>query len=172
MTTNRRPDDLAELRNALRTVLFGFWRRRRPPLELFAGEPRLGPRHIAVLTHVANEGPLTVGDVAGELGLSMPAASKLTRDLADHLLVRRSEDVEDRRRTVIALDASSSPQVRKWLEQRNRPLRAALAALTTSEREAFLKGLRALGEALMEESACGPVRSHHRPPHRRRPHRH
>jgi DNA-binding MarR family transcriptional regulator len=171
-STPRRPDDLTELRRLLRTVLRGLWRRRRPPVELFEGEPSLGPRHIAVLSHVANEGPLTVGDIAGELGLSMPAASKLTRDLADHLLVRRSEDIDDRRRTVVALDASSSPKVKAWLAQRSRPLEAALTALTPAERQGFLKGLRALADALMEESACGPVRSHHRPPHRRRSHRH
>lgn len=172
-TTSRSPDDLTELRRLLRAILRGLWRRRRrPPLEVFAGEPRLGPRHIAVLTHVAAEGPLTVGDIAADLGLSMPAASKLTRDLADHLLVLRGEDIEDRRRTVVQLDASSSPQVRQWLAQRNQPLEAALGALTPAERAGFLKGLHALADALMEESACGPGRSHHRTPHRRRRHQH
>src|SRR5581483_9047128 len=45
------------------------------------------------------------------------------------------------------------------------------AALDDGERAAFLKGLRALADALMEESEHGPLRPHHRHAHRRRPHR-
>jgi DNA-binding MarR family transcriptional regulator len=164
--------DLRELRRLLRVVLRGLWRRGRPPAELFDGDPPLGPRHVAVLAHVAAEGSPTVGEIASDLGLTLPAASKLTGELADHSLVRRREHVDDRRRTVVELNALTSKQVEAWLAARSRPLEAALGTLSRAERDAFLKGLRALGEALMEESACGPGRSHHRPPHRRRSHRH
>jgi DNA-binding MarR family transcriptional regulator len=167
--------EVSELRRALRRVLFGLRRRGRPSPELLAlvgGSPPLGPRHVAVLAHVATEGERTVGEIAGELGLTLPAASKLARDLEDHQLVRRREHADDRRRTVVDLNALTSKQVRAWLERRNEPLEQTLRALTKDEREAFLKGLRILGDALMEESGCGSERSHHRPPHRRRPHRH
>ena len=86
-------------------------------------------------------------------------------------MVRR-EDPADRRRTLVALDDATAKAVQGWLERRHRPLDRALAALDEREREAFLKGLGALADALMEESACGPLRSHHRGPHRRRPHPH
>jgi len=174
-TIPRRDRELRELRGLLRAVLRGLWRRRRPTpelLELVGGDQGLGPRHVAVLAHVGAEGPRTVGEIARELGLSLPAASKLTRELEDHTLVRRSEHVDDRRRTVVELNALTSKRVRAWLTQRNSPLERALAALSAAEREAFLKGLRALAEALMEESDCGPLRPHHRAPHRRRSHRH
>jgi DNA-binding MarR family transcriptional regulator len=156
-------------------VLRGLWRRRHPGDQLaaiVAGDPPLGRRHVAVLAHVGTEGPRTVGEIARELGLSLPAASKLTRELEDHTLVRRSEHVDDRRRTVVDLNALTEDRVRAWLARRDRPLEAALAGLTAAERKAFLKGLGALADALMEESTCGPVRSHHRAPHRRGPHRH
>ena len=61
--------------------------------------------------------------------------------------------------------------MRGWLASRSRPLERALGSLDAGEQEAFLKGLRALADALMEESAHGPVRPHHRHPHRRRAHR-
>jgi DNA-binding MarR family transcriptional regulator len=168
-------DEAAELRLLLRRVTRGLFQRRRPPHELVArlhAEPPLGRRHLAVLAHVASEGPRTVGDVARELGLSLPAASKLTRDLEDHLLIHRREHTDDRRRTVVDLNALTEKDVRAWVEQRNAPLEEALAQLTAAERAAFLKGLRALAAALMEESEGGPVRSHDRPPHRRRQHPH
>jgi DNA-binding MarR family transcriptional regulator len=168
-------EEVAEVRRALRRVLHGLRHRGRPSPELLAlvgGTPPLGPRHVAVLAHVATEGERTVGEIAAEVGLTLPAASKLARDLEEHQLVRRREDADDRRRTVVELNALTSKQVLAWLRHRNEPLERTLRALTAAERAAFLKGLTVLGEALMEESRCGPERSHHRPAHRRRPHRH
>jgi DNA-binding MarR family transcriptional regulator len=172
MITN--DDQLAQLRDSLRRVMRGLWARRRPTpelLELVSGEPPLGRRHVGLLAQIGTEGGRSVGELARELDLSLPAASKLTRDLEDHGLVERREDPEDRRRTVVALSPRTAKRVRAWLEQRSKPLEQALATLDTNEREAFLKGLRALGDALMEESACGSERRHHRKAHRRGAHR-
>jgi DNA-binding MarR family transcriptional regulator len=165
--------ELAELRGTLRQVLRRLWR-RRPPSELLAlvsGEPQLGRRHVSALAQVGAEGEQTVSEVAEALGVSLPAASKLTTELETHGLVRRSEDPEDRRRTVVALDPQTAEHVRAWLSRRDRPLERALETLTEDERAAFLKGLHALADALMEESDHGPLRSHHRKAHRRRAHR-
>lgn len=169
-----RNDDLSDLRQLLRRVMRGTWSRRRPTPELLGlvgGDPPLGRRHVGVLSHVAAEGERTVSEIARELGLSLPAASKLVGELEDHGLVHRREHADDRRRTVVDLDTETSKQVLAWLDRRNRPLEDALATLTADERRAFLKGMRALADALMEESACGPVGRHHRKAHRRGPHR-
>jgi DNA-binding MarR family transcriptional regulator len=167
-------DDLGELRQLLRRIIRGSWSRRRPTpelLELVGGDPPLGRRHVGVLAHVAAEGERTVGEIARELGLSLPAASKLVGELEDHGLVNRREDPADRRRTVVSLDAETAKQVLEWLARRNQPLEEALATLSADERRAFLKGMRALAEALMEESPCGPLGRHHRKAHQRRSHR-
>ena len=172
MITKR--DQLDQLRGDLRRVMRGLWQRRRPSDDLLAivqGEPRLSRRHIAVLAQIGTEGERTVGELAQELGLSLPAASKLTTELEGLALVHRREHIDDRRRTVVDLNALTSDRVRAWLEQRDRPFVRTLSALTPDERDAFLKGLRTLADALVEESADGPFRSHHRAPHRRRSHR-
>jgi DNA-binding MarR family transcriptional regulator len=165
---------LEELRRDLRRVMRGLWQRRRPSDELLAltHGRRLSRRHIAVLAQIGTEGERTVGELARELGLSLPAASKLTRELEDVSLVHRREHADDRRRTVVDLNALTSDRVRSWLQSRDRPFVRTLAALSPAEREAFLKGLRTLAESLMEESPDGPFRSHHRAPHRRGPHHH
>jgi len=152
----------------------GLWARRRPSPELAAlvrGDPPLGRRHVALLAQVAAAAGQTVGDLARALGLSLPAASKVTTELESHSLVARREDPEDRRRTVVDLAPSTAAGVEAWLARRDLPLERALSTLSADERAAFLKGLQALADALMEESTCGPVRSHHRAAHRRRPHR-
>jgi DNA-binding MarR family transcriptional regulator len=167
-------EQLGELRLLLRQVMRGLWARRRPTqelLELVSGDPPLGRRHVSLLAQIGTDGERSVGELARELDLSLPAASKLTRDLEDHGLVERREDPEDRRRTVVALSPRTAKRVHAWLDQRSKPLEQALATLDTKEREAFLKGLRALGDALMEQSACGPERRHHRKAHRRGAHR-
>ncbi|MGZ4440772.1 MAG: MarR family winged helix-turn-helix transcriptional regulator [Gaiellaceae bacterium] len=168
-------DQLGEVRQLLRRVIRGLRHRSRPPDELLAlvgREPPLGRRHLAVLAHLATDGPRTVGEIATELGLTLPAASKLARDLEDHTLVYRREHPDDRRRTLVDLNSLTRTQVTAWIERRDRPIEHALAGLSDTDREAFLKGLRALAGALVEESACGPLRSHDRPPHRRGSHRH
>jgi DNA-binding MarR family transcriptional regulator len=166
---------LGEVRHLLFRVIRGLRHRSRPPDELLAlvgEEPPLGRRHIGVLAHIATEGPRTVGEIATELGLTLPAASKLARDLEDHTLVYRREHPDDRRRTLVDLNPLTQKQVKAWIDRRDRPLEQALAGLSDAEREGFLKGLNALAEALVEESSCGSVRSHDRPPNRRRSHRH
>jgi DNA-binding MarR family transcriptional regulator len=168
-------EEVRELRHALGRIMRGMWSRRRPTpelLELVEGRPRLSRRHVALLAQVGAEGSRTVSDLAEALGVSLPAASKLTRELEEHQLVERREDPEDRRRTIVTLNEATAKAVNEWLGRRNLPLETALASLDATERAAFLKGLNALADALMEESAHGPLRSHHRPPHRRRSHRH
>jgi DNA-binding MarR family transcriptional regulator len=167
--------DLHELQHALGRVMRGMRGRRRPTpelMELVHGDPRLGRRHVGLLAHLGTEEPQTVSQLAEAVGLSLPAASKLTRDLEEHRLVERREDPEDRRRTIVTLNEATAKAVREWLGHRSHPLEKTLALLDDAERAAFLKGLNALADALMEESTHGPLRSHHRPPHRRRSHRH
>jgi DNA-binding MarR family transcriptional regulator len=167
--------EVQELQHALGRVMRGMWSRRRPTpelMDLVHGHPRLGRRHVGLLAYVGTEGPRTVSEIAEALGVSLPAASKLTRELEDHRLVERREDPEDRRRTVVRLNDETSDAVTKWLSRRNLPLEQALSSLDARERAAFLKGLNALADALVEESPDGSVRSHHRSPHRRGSHRH
>ena len=157
---------LVELRRLLRRVARGL-RLRHGPLHR-----RGGRRQTGLVAYLAAEGPTSVSDLAEALGVSLPAASTLTRALEEQGLVERREDPDDRRRTVVALNETTASEVRAWLAAHDRPFKKTLDALDADERAAFMKGLGLLADALLEESAHGPLRPHDRPPHRRRPHRH
>jgi DNA-binding MarR family transcriptional regulator len=159
-------EQLVELRRLMRRVIRGL-RARGGPLHR-----RGGRRETGLVAYLAQEGPTTVTDLAAALGVSLPAASTLTRALEEQGLVERREDPDDRRRTLVALNETTAKEVRAWLEAHDRPFAKTLDVLDENERAAFLKGLGVLAEALLEESEHGPLRSHHRPPHRRRSHRH
>jgi DNA-binding MarR family transcriptional regulator len=159
-------EQLAELRRLMRRVVRGL-RSRHGPLHR-----RGGRRETGLVAFLAQEGPTSVSDLAAALGVSLPAASTITRALEEQGLVERREDPDDRRRTLVALNEQTASEVRAWLEAHDRPFAKTLDALTADERAAFLKGLGVLAEALLEESAHGPLRPHHRASHRRRPHRH
>jgi DNA-binding MarR family transcriptional regulator len=153
------PVAVEDVQRELRRVLRGL--RRRGPF--FAGlaenfrKGRLGPRHAIALTVVAREEPLTVGDLADHLGLSLANASQVASDLNMADLVQRTEDQLDRRRTIVTLHEHRRHLVHDWLAERARPIAAALDRLDQADREGLLRGLVALADEL---EAAAPRHCH------------
>jgi DNA-binding MarR family transcriptional regulator len=114
------------------------------------------PRMLGVLHHLAEAGPLTLGELVLHLHLSKAATTELVDRLETRGLVARMHDERDRRRVFIWLTdvgrerASAHPRV---LE--DELLAQSLARMTPEERAALLTGLRALlaaGMARKEQS--------------------
>jgi DNA-binding transcriptional ArsR family regulator len=95
-----------------------------------ATDVQVSPGHIQVLIALAR-GPRSVGKLAEELGVSPPAATQLVDKLAEHGMVDRHNDPEDRR----------------IVGDRRRPLHDAMSKMTDEEALAFVKGLRLLTES-------------------------
>ena len=100
-----------------------------------SGDPPLGRRHVRCSRRSGPRASGRVGELARELGLSLPAASKLTRELK----TMGSSSGARTPTTAGALSSALSPRtakrVRAWLERRSQPLEQALATLDTNERE-------------------------------------
>ena len=62
----------------------------------------LSPRHVAALEQIRG-GPVTVGELASRLGLTLPTVSGVLADLDRAGLVERHPDPADRRRTIVAI---------------------------------------------------------------------
>lgn len=107
------------------------------------GEHRLTARHGAVLPQLVAAGPLTVGELARRLRLSLSTASELVGALDRAGLVRRHSDPENRRRTIVTLAPDHRAETERFVATRAAPLLRALDGLSPRDRAGFLAGLRA-----------------------------
>ena len=100
----------------------------------------LGPRHVAALEQL-REGPLSVGTLAAQLGLTLSTVSGVLADLDRAGFVERSADQADRRRTIVQIKPGAQSAVRQWLDGAAAPLARVLDRLGADERAAFLKAM-------------------------------
>jgi DNA-binding MarR family transcriptional regulator len=111
-----------------------------------AGTP-LGPRHVAALQQLRG-GPVTVGELASLLGLTLPTVSGVLADLDRAGFIDRQPDPADRRRTLVQIQPAEAAVVERWLDGAASPLARVLDKLAPSERAAFLKAMNMLEEEL------------------------
>ena len=103
----------------------------------------LGPRHVAALEQLRG-GPLSVGELAARLGLTMPTVSGVLADLDRAGLVQRHADPADRRRTIVQFAPGQVDLIGQWLDGAASPLARVLDQLSPSEQQAFLKAMSLL----------------------------
>jgi DNA-binding MarR family transcriptional regulator len=103
----------------------------------------LSPRHIAALEQIRG-GPVTVGELAFRLGLTLPTVSGVLADLDRAGLVERRPDPADRRRTIVQVIPGQATMIGGWLDGAARPLARVLDKLTPGEQETFLKAMELL----------------------------
>jgi DNA-binding MarR family transcriptional regulator len=106
----------------------------------------LGPRHVPVLMAVGFDGPMSVGELAERIGLSLATTSMMVGELDRQGLLERAEDERDRRRTLVRLPDSHRAVINGWSQERIAPVARALARLSPTARRHFLEGMRALAE--------------------------
>jgi DNA-binding MarR family transcriptional regulator len=111
-----------------------------------ATDVQVSPGHIQVLIALTR-GPRSVGQLAVELGVSPPAATQLVDRLAEHGMVVRHSDPEDRRVVLVDYVAGMHEVARRIVENRRCPLRDAISMMTDTEALAFVKGLRLLAQS-------------------------
>jgi len=100
----------------------------------------LSPRHVAALEQIRG-GPLTVGELASRLDLTLPTVSGVLADLDRAGLVERRPDPSDRRRTIVQIIPAQATLIDDWLDGAAKPLARVLDKLTPSEQQTFLKAM-------------------------------
>jgi DNA-binding MarR family transcriptional regulator len=150
-------EDLRELVSIMPRAFRGLKRGAVPePFREEFEESSLGPRHLPALMTVTFEGPLSVSEIAERIALSVATTSLMVGELDREGLVQRSEDEDDRRRTIVALRESYREVMDGWLMQRLEPLRRTLQTLEPEARAHFMQGWRIFLEESerMESADC------------------
>ena len=89
----------------------------------------LSPRHIAALEQLL-AGPLTVGELASRLGLTLPTVSGVLADLDRAGFIERHPDPADRRRTIVQVIPAQATLIGQWLDGAAKPIARVLDQLS------------------------------------------
>lgn len=139
MSTPDATDDAVRELLLVMPRLVGRVKRLPPPERLRSLD--LAPRHLSLLSLLLLDGPLTVSELAGLLGVAPTTVSLIVGDLSRKGVLMRREDDADRRRRIIDISAESRPAIEQWLSPGARAWRHALAPLTVAERRTFVDTL-------------------------------
>ena len=105
------------------------------------------PRMLALLHHLASSGPLALGEIVEHMHLSKATVTELVNRVEERGLVERMRDERDRRRVFVWLTQEGQRRTRQHprvLEESL--LERAFARLRPADRDALVKGMRALLE--------------------------
>lgn len=94
---------------------------------------------VQVALELAQDGPATVGDLAHRLGVSAPAVSLQVDRMAEHGMVERLRDTDDRRVVWVRLTPAAQSIAGAFLGFWRAQLETFLAQVPEGEREAFVR---------------------------------
>lgn len=101
---------------------------------------------LKALMLLSYHGSLTVSALARLLNMGNPAASILVQQLVDQAFVERSEDAQDRRRTLVTLTAQGAELISGRHKQTATKLRELLGQLSEEQLMRVLDGLNILAD--------------------------
>jgi DNA-binding MarR family transcriptional regulator len=114
---------------------------KRLPLPEQLQSFELAPRHLSMLSLLLLDGPLTVSQLAGMLGVAPTTVSLIVSDLSRKGVLVRREDDSDRRRRIIDISPGSRPAIAQWLSPGAHAWRHALAPLSPAQQRTFVETL-------------------------------
>jgi DNA-binding MarR family transcriptional regulator len=146
--------ELAELLPLLPALAKAMTRRSHEvpaPIKADWHRAGLAPRHMNLLITLALAGPMSVSDLSARLDVGLATTSLVVGELGRVGIVVRTEDPNDRRRTIVDLDPAHRQAISAFVGRRAGIVKRALEPLTPQERTGLVKGLRAIVAALDTE---------------------
>jgi DNA-binding MarR family transcriptional regulator len=123
---------------------------RRSSADLFRNVEDLGLSfsQVKMLFLLEDGGEHSLSEIAGHLGLSLPAASRAVDGLIQRDFVTRRESASDRRARLIALSDQGREVVERLMRARLATLDTFVAELTPDERAGLLAALLPIVERI------------------------
>ena len=114
------------------------------------GELRLGFTQLAALYAAADAATLTMADLAEEIGRSTSATSRIVSGLERRGLIRRLEEIADRRQRIVRLTPRGQDLLGIVDRARAEQFLAVVRSLPQAERTAVALGVAALAERAVD----------------------
>ncbi len=111
----------------------------------------LSMAQMKALVALIDGGPMTIGQVAEALGVSLPTASHLVERLVQAGFVERADDPADRRRAVARATPKAEELVGNLRHGDRSLLRRIVARLDDEDLAALARGMQALARAVVAE---------------------
>ena len=115
--------------------------------QLRHGQPPT-PAQIQLAIELSQDGPATVGELAHRLGVSAPAASLLVDRMAEHGMVERQRDTDDRRVVWVQLTPAAQAIANAMLGVWRERLTGFMESLPEAERESFVRNVSRFARVL------------------------
>jgi DNA-binding MarR family transcriptional regulator len=131
-------------------------RAKRLPLPEQLRSLDLAPRHLSMLSLLLLDGPLTVSQLAGMLGVAPTTVSLIVSDLSRKGVLVRREDDADRRRRIIDISPDSRHAIAQWLSPGAHAWRRALAPLSPAQQRTFVDTLLRYEAAVSTPTQTAP----------------
>jgi DNA-binding MarR family transcriptional regulator len=106
---------------------------------------------LRTLLVLAEEGPLVIGQIAQRLGIGLSTGGHLVDRLVQANLAERTEDAEDRRRTLARLTPKGEDLYARLLNH-SLQMQSLIQKLDDADLAALLQGLQALNRLVERES--------------------
>lgn len=157
MATTSPPPDSKAVADEFVSIVTHAMKRSSSPMVEFAERHELSFTQLKlVFVLVDSAAPLSIGQLAETMGVSLPSAGRAVDGLVRQELATRSEDPEDRRVKLVEPTALADKEIHQVYEHRIATLRALLDGLTPEE----LNDLAAAIAPLRKKSlACPDSRS-------------
>ena len=111
---------------------------------------------LRTLLILAEEGPLIIGQIAQRLGIGLSTGGHLVDRLVQAGLAERTEDSEDRRRTLARLTPKGE-ELHARLLNPVQQMQNLIQKLDEDDLASLLQGLRAINRVIVEESKAGSI---------------
>ena len=118
--------------------------------------PGISLPQLHLLMLLQGAGPLTVGQLAERLQVSMPSASLMVDRLEEHGLDARTRDADDRRLVHVKLTTKGEDEARDAAGFKREVASTVLARFTPAELQDLLRVLAAT-ERVLDELAAAPT---------------
>ena len=147
------PQLLARAYVALIPLMMGSLRRHLRTLE--GGDLRMGPFRMLMAVHM--ETNPTLSRVAANMGLALPAASKIADELESRSYIARTPDLADRRKNILSLTAAGAQVMNVVKAAAEKHFADLFTALTPAERSFLLCAAETLRPVFGSAGASAPA---------------